>query len=106
MSLEEVEVETLLILPENLDDLLLELDVPVSRWMFPVPDLLQKVYCSICDRENELFTTFRRYHLFRIESFCVDFRYVHLFQILNVHNQNVSFPNSSRVQDVTEEYTR
>ena len=43
MSLEEVEVETLLILPENLDDLLVELDVPVSRWMFSVPDLLQKV---------------------------------------------------------------
>ena len=41
MSLEVVEVETLLIFLENLFDLLLELDVPVSRWMFSVPDLLQ-----------------------------------------------------------------
>ena len=41
MSHEVVE-ETLLVLQENLRDLLLEFDVPVSRWMFPVPDLLQK----------------------------------------------------------------
>ena len=38
MSLEVVEVETLLILQENLFDRLLELDDPVSRWMFSVPD--------------------------------------------------------------------
>ena len=37
-SLEEV-VETLLILPENIDDLLLDLGSPVSRWMFSSPDL-------------------------------------------------------------------
>ena len=42
MSLEVVEVETLLILPENFFDLLLELGGPVSRWMFTVPDLLQE----------------------------------------------------------------
>ena len=35
--------ETLLIVEENLRDLLLELGVPVSRWMFSVPDLLQQV---------------------------------------------------------------
>ena len=40
MSLDVVE-ETLLILQESQRDLLLELDVPVSRWMFSVPDLLQ-----------------------------------------------------------------
>ena len=42
MSHEVVE-ETLLILQENLRDFLLELDVPVSRWMFSGPDLLQRV---------------------------------------------------------------
>ena len=39
----EVVKETLLILQENLRDTLLELDVPVSRWMFSAPDLFQKV---------------------------------------------------------------
>ena len=38
-SLEVVKVEILLILLENLFDLLLELGVPVSRWMFSVPNL-------------------------------------------------------------------
>ena len=47
--MEVVEVETLLILQENLFDLLLELGDPVSRWMFSVPDLLQQFYSSICD---------------------------------------------------------
>ena len=42
MSLEVVKVETLMILQENLFDLLLELGDPVSRWMFSVPDLLQR----------------------------------------------------------------
>ena len=43
VSLEVVEVETLLIIPENIFDLLLELGDPVSRWMFSVPDLLQRI---------------------------------------------------------------
>ena len=34
--------ETLPILQENPFDFLLELGVPVSRWVFSVPDLLQK----------------------------------------------------------------
>ena len=42
VSLEVVE-ETLLIL-QNQCDFLLELDAAVSRWMFSVPDLLQKVW--------------------------------------------------------------
>ena len=42
MSLEVVEEETLLILLENIFDLLLDLGDPVSRWVFSVPDLLQK----------------------------------------------------------------
>ena len=36
----EVVEETLLILQENQGDFLLELGVPVSRWVFSVPDLL------------------------------------------------------------------
>ena len=39
-----------------------------------------------------------------IESFCVDFRCVHLFQVLNVCDQDVSFPDSPRVQRISEEY--
>ena len=42
MSREVVE-ETLLILQENQRDFLLELDDPVSRWMFSGLDLLQEV---------------------------------------------------------------
>ena len=44
MSLEVVEVETLLIPLENIFDLLLEFGAPVSRWMFSVPDLLQQIF--------------------------------------------------------------
>ena len=43
VSLEVVEVETLLILLENLRDFLLELGDPVSRCVFAVPDLLQQI---------------------------------------------------------------
>ena len=43
VSLEVVEVETLLILKENLFDFLLDLGDPVSRCMFSVPDLLQYI---------------------------------------------------------------
>ena len=39
----EVVKKTLLILQENLFDLLLELRVPVSRWVFSVPDLLHQI---------------------------------------------------------------
>ena len=35
-----VKVETLLILRENLFELLLEMGVPVSKWVFSVPDRL------------------------------------------------------------------
>ena len=38
-----------------------------------------------------------RQHLFRIDSSRMDFRCVHLFQFLNVCNQNISFPNSSHI---------
>ena len=43
VSVEVVEVETLLILQENQGDFLLELVAAVPRWMFSGPDLLQRV---------------------------------------------------------------
>ena len=43
MNLKDVKVETLQILQENLFDLFLELGGPVSKWMFSVPDLLQRI---------------------------------------------------------------
>ena len=43
ISLEVMEVETLLILQGNPFDFLLELDVPLSRWMFSIPDLLRQI---------------------------------------------------------------
>ena len=57
VSLEVVEMETLLIILENLFDLLLELGDPVSRWMFSVPALvifgLLASFCSVSRRTQE-----------------------------------------------------
>ena len=53
-----------------------------------------------------IFTTFRRYHLLRIESFQHGFWCVYLFQLLKVHIQYVSFPNSPRIQDKVKEDSR
>ena len=66
MSREVVE-ETLLILQENQRDFLLELDDPLSRWMFSGLDLLQEVWFVHLWLENSIF--FGKYHLFRMESF-------------------------------------
>ena len=63
----------------------------------------RKFYCSICDWESLIFTTIRQDFLFRVESFNMDFRCVHLFQLLKVHSQYVSFPDPPRVQSTTEE---
>ena len=46
-----------------------------------------KFYSPICDWKNKLSFFFGEYHLFRIESFRVDFRCVHRLQFLNVCNQ-------------------
>ena len=43
---------------------------------------------------------------FVLSFFCIDFRCVHRFQLLNVCNQYVTFPNSSRVQCISEEQSR
>ena len=60
---------------------------------------------SICDWKNK-FSLFGKYHLFRIESFQLDFRRVHRFQLLKVCYQYVTLPNSHRVQCVSEEQSR
>ena len=57
---------------------------------------------SICDWTNK-FALFGKYHLFRIESFRVDFRCVHRFQLLKVCDQYVTLPNSLGVLSVSEE---
>ena len=79
VSLEVVE-ETLLILQENQGDFLLELGVPVSRWVFSVPDLFREVWFVHLRLENKISIFFGKYHLFCIESFRVDFSCVHRFQ--------------------------
>ena len=105
MSREVVE-ETLLILQENPRDFVLELVDAVSRWMFSGLDLLQEVWFVHLRLENKISFLFGKYHLFRIESFRVDFRCVHRFQLLKVRNQHVTLPNSHRVQCVSEEQSR
>ena len=57
---------------------------------------------SICDWKNK-FSFLGKYHLFRIESFWVNFRCVHRLQLLKVCDQYVTLPNSPRVQSVSEE---
>ena len=69
MSLEVVEVETLLILLKNLFDLLLEFGAPVSRWMFSVPDLLQQILFVHMRLENVFFIFVVKYYFICIESF-------------------------------------
>ena len=61
---------------------------------------------SICDWEIKFSFFLRKYHFFRIESFWVDFRCVHRFQLVKVCNQYVTLPNSHRVQSVFEEQSR
>ena len=53
------------------------------------------------------FIFFGKYYFLCTESFCIDFRCVHRFQLLNVcNNHYVTLPNSSRVQSVSKEYSR
>ena len=69
MSLEVVKEETLLILQEYLFDLLLELGDPVSRWMFSVPNLLQRILFVHLRLENEFSILFGKYYFLCSESF-------------------------------------
>ena len=52
----------------------------------------RKFDSSICDWKNKLSCFFVKYHLFRIESYRVDFWCVHRLQLLKVCNQYVTLP--------------
>ena len=96
--------ETLLILQENLRDFLLELDLPVSRWVFSVPDLLQGVFdSSISDWKINSPLSVGNITSFASRSFRVDFRFVQRFQLFKVCKQYITLRNSLRVQYVSEE---
>ena len=84
-----------------------------SNWGIPCQDGFfqflissRNFYCSISVWEYVFSPSFRRYFLLRIESFQHGFWCVHLFQLLKVHNQYVSFSNFTRIQDIVEEYSR
>ena len=68
MRLKVVE-ETLLILQENPFDILLELGVPVSRWMFSVPDLLREVWFVHLRLENNFPFSLGKYYFLCIKVF-------------------------------------
>ena len=102
----EVLEKILLILQESQRDPLLELVAAVSRWMFSVPDLLLGVLIRPSAIGKIISPCLEKYHLFRIESFRVDFRCVHRFQLLKVCDQCVTLPNSPRVESVSEEQSR
>ena len=84
--------EILLILQENQYNFLLELVDVVTGWMFSGPDLLQWFW--FLRLEKHILPFYGKYHVFRTESFRVDFRYVHCLQLLKVWNQYVTVPHS------------
>ena len=65
-----------------------------------------KFYSSICDWKNEFSILFGKCYFLCIESFWVDFRCIHRFQLLNVWDHDGSLPNSPRVQSVSKEQSR
>ena len=105
-SLEVVE-ETLLSLQESQYYFLsLDWSMPYQGGCFQVLISSKGFDSSICDWKNKLSFFFGKYHLFRIESFRVDFRCVHRLQLLKVCDQYVTLPNSPRVESVSEEQSR
>ena len=79
-----------------------------SNWVIPYQEgcsqfliSSRKFDSSICDWKNEFSIFFVKYHFLCIESFWVDFRCVHRFQLLNVCIQYVILANSLRVQNVS-----
>ena len=90
VSLEEVEVETLLTLQEKLFDLLLELGVPVSRWMFSVPDFLHQIWFVHLRLEKWIFHILWEIFLLLHWVFEHGFWRVQVFQLLKVCYRNVS----------------
>ena len=84
-----------------------------SNWTFPYQGgcsqfliSSNKFYSSICGWKNKFSIFFGKYYFLCIESSRVDFWCVHRFQLLNVCNKFVTFPNSTRVQSVSKEQSR
>ena len=106
MSLENVVVvETLLILLGNLDDVLLELEDPLSSWIFSVPDLLQKILLfhrklGICIFQSLLNVI----SSFALSLFSMDSDAS--ISLSSSRSTTSMFPNSSRTQDKVEKYSR
>ena len=65
-----------------------------------------KFYSSICNWKMILLFFFVKYYFLCIESFWVDFRCVHRLQLLEVCNNYVTLPNSTRVQSVSKNILR
>ena len=87
-------VETRLILLEDLQDLLLFLDAPVSRWVFSEPDLCQIILLVHLRSGTRSF-----YHLLAVNTSLALSLQAWMsdasFPTPNVCDQNVSFPNPS-----------
>ena len=68
-------------------------DSPVSEWYLGMSSLFLIILLYICNWEFE-FIIFLSYHYFlRVDSSRKYLRYVQLFQILKMYNQNISIPN-------------
>ena len=102
----EVVEESLLTLQESHITLSLNWSMPYQGGCSRVLISTKGFDSSIFDWKNKFSFFFGKYHFFRIESFRVDFRCVHRLQLLKVCDQYVTFPNSTRVQSVSEEQSR
>ena len=58
--------------------------------------------CSICNWEFKIVTFYLSYHFLCIKPSGADSWCVHLLQLFNVCDHNVSFPDSPRIQYITE----
>ena len=62
--------------------------------------------CTICIWEHEFFFLLWYQDFFRFNSSGMNFWCIHIFQFLNICNQNIFFPNSPRDQCKTPRYSR
>ena len=81
-------VKTLLNLQASLGDFSLRMClIPYQGGCFQCLVSSIRLHCSICDWEFVIFTTFRQHHLWMRWVVSMDFRRVHLFQLLKIHDQ-------------------
>ena len=89
--------------PGNLDDLLLQVGDPASRWMFSVPGLLQKVWFVHLRLEKlSIFHSVKALSPLSRWVFKHGSRMRPSLPVLKVHNQYVSFPDSPSEQYLEE----